>query len=103
MPHLGEKGKDLNTDIGKLVGKGLDPIIQQALDVVRVIGNNAVHPGKIDLNDNPETASKLFGLVNIIVTTMITARIQIGEMFDDLSDSAKAAIEKRDSKNGAAG
>jgi Domain of unknown function (DUF4145) len=99
MPHLDEKGKDLNVDIGKLVAKGLDPIIQQALDVVRVIGNNAVHPGKIDLNDNPEIASKLFGLVNIIVTTMITARIQISAMFESLPVSAKAAIEKRDAGN----
>ena len=46
MPHLDEKGKDINEDIASLVGKGLDPVIKQALDVVRVIGNNAVHPGK---------------------------------------------------------
>jgi hypothetical protein len=36
--HLGEKGKNLDEDIGALVKRGLDSRIQKALDVVRVIG-----------------------------------------------------------------
>src|SRR5258708_22812888 len=52
--HLGEPGKDLNTDIGALVAKGLPTQIQQALDVIRVIGNNAVHPGQIDIREEKE-------------------------------------------------
>ena len=96
MPHLDQKGVNLNEDIGKLVQNGLDPVVQKALDVVRVIGNNAVHPGQIDLNDNQDVAAKLFGLVNIIVVMMITTRKKIGEMFEGLPPSAKAAIERRD-------
>lgn len=96
MPHLDQKGKDLNEDIGKLVQNGLDPVVQKALDVVRVIGNNAVHPGQIDLNDDQDVAAKLFSLVNIIVTMMITTRKKIDEMFEGLPPSAKAAIERRD-------
>lgn len=64
--HLKEKGKNLDEDIGNLVKKGLNPLIQQSLDVVRVIGNEAVHPGVIDLNDDRDTAIQLFGLVNSI-------------------------------------
>lgn len=96
MPHVGQKGKDLNGDIGKLVQTGLDPVIQQALDVVRVVGNNAVHPGQIDIDDNQEVAARLFDLVNIIVTMMITTKKKIGEMFEQLPPSAKAQIERRD-------
>src|SRR5262245_26880623 len=42
-------GGDLNDRIGRLVAKGLDPIVQQSLDAVRVVGNNALHPGEMDL------------------------------------------------------
>lgn len=42
--QLGEKGKDLNTDIGNLVKKGLLVRVQQSLDALRVIGNEAVIP-----------------------------------------------------------
>lgn len=93
---LGEKGKDLNEDIGKLVKKGLPPKVQQALDIVRVIGNNAVHPGQIDLNDDAETAEKLFGLVNLIADVMITQPKTIDKLYDKIPQGQKDAIEKRD-------
>jgi hypothetical protein len=94
--HLGEKGKDLNTDIGELVKKGLPPRIQQALDIVRVIGNNAVHPGQIDLNDDPETAEKLFELVNLIADVMITQPKTIDKLYEKIPPGQKEAIENRD-------
>src|SRR5687767_5216027 len=70
--HLGEKGKNINDDVASLVKKGLPTSLQQALDSVRVIGNHAVHPGVIDLNDKPETALALFSFVNIICDYFIT-------------------------------
>ena len=57
--ELGEDGKDINDDIASLVKKGLDARLQKALDVVRVVGNHAVHPGKIDLRDDRSTAEIL--------------------------------------------
>jgi len=48
--HLGEKGHDLNAVIKALVKKGLSPLTQKSLDVCRVVGNNAVHPGEINID-----------------------------------------------------
>ena len=63
MPHLNESGKNLNYDIGNLVKKGVPEHVQKALDSLRVIGNNAVHPGELDLKDDVETAILLFRLI----------------------------------------
>jgi hypothetical protein len=95
--HLGEKGKNLDDDIGSLVKKGLDDRVRQALDIVRVIGNNAVHPGQIDLRDNRDTAEQLFKLVNLIAEKMISEPKHVAEMYDTLPEGARKAIEKRDS------
>lgn len=96
--QLGEKGKDINTDIGNLVKNGLSPTIQQALDALRVIGNESVHPGQIDLRDDPATAQALFRLLNKIAETMITEPKQIQEIYDKIPDAKKKAIEDRDKK-----
>lgn len=98
--HLGESGKDINKDIGSLVQKGLNPSIQKALDSVRVTGNNAVHPGTIDLTDDRETAFKIFGFINIIANTMITQPKEIEEFYNmTVTGTVKEAIDKRDNKS----
>jgi Domain of unknown function (DUF4145) len=97
MPHLGEKGDNINADIASLVQKGLDMRIQKALDVVRVVGNNAVHPGQINLDDNKTIAANLFGLVNLIVDSQITQKKHIDELYGAVvPDKIKAQIETRD-------
>jgi hypothetical protein len=93
---LGEPGRNLNGDIGSLVNKGLLPAVKQALDAVRVIGNNAVHPGQIDLNDTPQIAAALFRLVNLIAEQLITAPKQAEEIYGFLPESDREAIAKRD-------
>lgn len=95
---LGEKGKDINDDIASLVAKGLNPLVQKSLDVVRVIGNEAVHPGVINLKDDRDTATKLFDLVNIIADQMITQPKNVNKMYESLPDTKKEAIVKRDGK-----
>lgn len=94
---LGGKGKDINDDIKELVKKGLPEQIQKSLDIVRVIGNNAVHPGQIDV-DAPEVAGKLFVLLNLITDYMVSMPGKVNAMFLELPDSAKEQIEKRDGK-----
>lgn len=96
--HLGEKGKNIDEDIGSLVSKGLDPRVQQALDVVRVIGNEAVHPGSIDLKDDRDTVLSLFSLVNAIADQMITHPKSLQTIYDRLPPKKLAAIEERNRK-----
>ena len=94
--QLGENGENLNNDIGKLVKKGLPQKIQKSLDIVRVIGNESVHPGQINLEDNKETAYKLFDLINLIANTMITQPKEIDNLYDTLPKEKLEGITERD-------
>lgn len=96
--HLGQPGKDLNKDIGALVAEGLPPNVQPALDIVRVIGNEAVHPGVIDLRDDPEIVNKLFKLVNLIAAKMISEPKEIAGLVSILPESKLKGIAARDGK-----
>jgi hypothetical protein len=98
LPHLGGDGKNIDKDIGTLVKNGLPAKIQKAMDSLRVIGNNAVHPGQMDLKDDAETANKLFMLLNYIVEQTITQPKHLEDIFDGLPQGAKDGIAKRDSK-----
>ena len=95
--YLGGTGENANDDIAALVKKGLPVTVQQALDIVRVTGNNAVHPGQIN-TDDVEIVVNLFPLVNIIVVYMISIPNKINGLYSNLPESAKSAIEKRDIK-----
>ncbi|WP_162917648.1 DUF4145 domain-containing protein [Dongia deserti] len=91
-------GKGLNDDIAALAKRDLAPTIVQALDAVRVIGNNAVHPLEMDLRDDRAAAETLFGLVNVIVDNLISRPKQIEKIYRRLPPGALEAIEKRDGK-----
>ena len=97
MPHVGQSGENLNDDIGSLVASGLDRNVQRALDALRVIGNNAVHPGELSLKDDAETAQGLFTILNFVVEQLIELpRRRCEAMYEALPESARIAIEKRD-------
>jgi hypothetical protein len=94
-----DRDSNLNDSIKKLVARGLPQLVQQALDMVRVIGNNAVHPGEIDLRDDITTATKLFELVNLIIDYMIEKPKQISNLYNTtLPEKEKDKIAKRDSR-----
>ncbi|MFZ3175949.1 MAG: DUF4145 domain-containing protein [Thiobacillus sp.] len=95
---LGEKGKNIDDDIASLVAKGLNSLVQKSLDVVRVIGNEAVHPGSLDLRDDRETALQLLNLVNLIADQMITLPKAIHSMYEKLPEGKRAAIEQRNER-----
>ena len=87
---------DLDEKIGRLVGRGrLAQQIQQALDVLRVVGNNAVHPGQIDVDDEDLVLS-LQKLTNLIVERMIEEPRAIDDLYTTLPERARGAIARRD-------
>jgi len=96
MKELGESGNDINKDIGSLVSKGLPVEVQQALDIVRVIGNESVHPGELDLRDDQETALQLFELINFIIEERISRKKRINVLFQKLPEGKRQGIETRD-------
>lgn len=96
VTSLGATSSNLNQAVGKLVAVGLPPRVQQAMDTLRVIGNEAVHPGTIDVNDEPAVAMALFDLVNLVVEQMITRPRAVDELYDRLPASKRAEIDRRD-------
>ncbi|WP_267433829.1 DUF4145 domain-containing protein [Sphingomonas sp. GM_Shp_1] len=97
LPIIGAKEDDINRMIGELVEKGtISTAIQQALDSVRVIGNEAVHPGTMDLKDDQNTAVSLFRLINFIVEKAISEPKEVAAIFQGLPPGKLAGIANRD-------
>jgi hypothetical protein len=95
---LGYTQGKIDDAIAAMVGDGLPVQISQALDVVRVIGNNAVHPGVIDLTDDVELVAQLAGLLNLIADNRISEPKRVEQLFSKLPANARAAIEARNAK-----
>ncbi len=98
LKQLGETGT-INEGIKHLVEKGLEPQIQKALDIVRVTGNNALHPGQIGFDDDTDVSS-LFTLLNVIAEALLTRPKRIQGIYANLPKGDRKAIEKRDGKTG---
>lgn len=99
LPLLGATKKNINDQIGELVEKDiLSRRVSDALDTLRVIGNEAVHPGTIDLNDDRDMAMGLFRLLNFIVEKTISEPKHAEELFAKLPQSKRDGIEARHHK-----
>lgn len=95
--ELGQKGENINDDIKQLVIKGLPELVQQSLDIVRLTGNDAVHPGQIDTDDS-EVVIQLFNLTNVIVEYMIALPKKVSGIYSSLPANSIKTIDKRDKK-----
>lgn len=93
---LGSESSDINKDIGLLVKRGLNPLVQKALDTVRVVGNESVHPGTMDLKDDRATALLLFNLVNSIAEQLISHPKEVERIYSTLPPGKLQGIENRD-------
>ncbi|HFR4183370.1 TPA: DUF4145 domain-containing protein [Bacillus cereus] len=79
LVHLGcSKNKKIVENIRAMKEQGkIDEYVHAALESVRIIGNKAVHPGKIDIDDQPKYAYTLFGLLNYVVDELISRPARI--------------------------
>ena len=99
LKQLGGQSGNINDDIATLYRNGiLNEQVKTCCDIIRISGNNAVHPGVICLNEDVSLAMGAFELFNIIVEECIAVPARRKELFDKLPTGAKTAIEKRDSK-----
>lgn len=93
--ELGESGKNINKDIGELVKRGLPKMVQESFDIVRVTGNDAVHPGQID-TDDINVVKDLFVLVNVVVEQMISLPNKVSDLYQSLPANKREGIKNRD-------
>lgn len=91
------KIENLNQDIKEVINIGNfhqaeKEMIEEAMNSVRLIGNKAVHPSELDINDNPEIANILFEMINFIVREIITKpkerQEKLGKLSNALSQSS---------------
>jgi hypothetical protein len=63
-----------------------------------VIGNEAVHPGQLDMTDDVATALKLFTLLNLIADDRISEPKRIEELYTTLPEGKRQSIEGRNQR-----
>ena len=98
--HLGENGKNINTDIRELSNKNiLPPMVIKVADTVRITGNNAVHPGEMNDEDFDHVASKMFELINFIVKKGISEPKEIENLYLRTPEGPRNSAEKSDAKS----
>lgn len=88
----GLKIERLDKDIQEVINIGNfhqaeKEMIEEAMNSVRLIGNRAVHPSELDINDNPEIANILFEMINFIVGEIITKPKERQEKLNKLGNA----------------
>ena len=57
---------------------------------------SSVHPGQIDITDDPDTAARLFELVNIVCDYLVTQPKRVEEIYGKIPPVLKDAVKDRD-------
>lgn len=98
--QLDDSKAHLSTAIGTLVkDQRLSPDIQRAADLLRLTGNDAVHPSSIQLEgDDAATGLSLFDLLNLVADELVTRPKRIAAMYEALPESKRQHIDDRDKK-----
>lgn len=73
-------------------------MIGEALDAVRVIGNEAVHPGAMNIADDRSTAAELFDVLNAIADHTLSRPKRLKAIYDRLPEDKRKSIDERNAK-----
>lgn len=89
--------RDINKAIGDLVERRIiNATTQKAMDALRIVGNEAVHPAELNLSEDPQRVLGLFNLLNIICRQILTDSKEAGEAFEQLSEEKRKWVADRD-------
>lgn len=92
------KGKTIDQQIQNLIKSGEDPMNVLCMDICRILGNECVHPGIIDLNEEGDIAILFFEFINMTATRLFTAKRQVQEVYQKLPEGARKALEVRNAR-----
>lgn len=76
-------------DIKLLKDRPIDSSLVKALDIIRISGNESVHPGTVNLNENKDDAFYLFDLLNMICDQFFTQPRKMQEMYEKMPESKR--------------
>lgn len=99
---LGPNKKSISQNIANLAKEGkLPEKISKSSEIIRIIGDGQLHNGIIDLTglDTKQTALKLFSLINIIGTYLISNKKMVDDLYSQLPQEEIQKIEKRYKKH----
>ena len=68
------------------------------MDYVRVTGNQAVHDGQVQMNEDPDVIPALFGLLRYIVDVTLVREAQVNKLFATLPADKQAGIAQRNAR-----
>jgi hypothetical protein len=97
MKEFGEPGRDLDKDIGSLAAKEkVSKRTTKMFHSIRITGNESVHPGTINLEDDTELANALFHLINLIVFDVTSYGNYVDKIWEKMPKGKRMAAEERD-------
>lgn len=85
----GESSGNIYQDIQKLKSRPIDSSLIKALDIIRISGNESVHPGDLNLNENKNDAFYLFDLLNMICDQFFTQPRKMQDMYEKMPESKR--------------
>jgi len=90
--------KTIDRAIAAAFANNTPETIVKAMDYVRVTGNQAVHDGQVQMNEDPDVIPALFGLLRYIVDVTLVREAQVNKLFATLPADKQAGIAQRNAR-----